>query len=145
MGNFLREAFFQLHFVRLLSATHAVAHCFSRVHLPKGPNFRLQEPTGCSRNATYGLGGSSRARTGLRFERGQSFSGRGDLFGQASNHAASSIVLVQSMRQLLARRLQLLSQRERVQHHRVPFVLHTLEQRGNAGRRRWLRFDQRVH
>lgn len=46
-------------------------------------------------------------------------SGGGDLFGEASDHSAGGVVLVQGMGKLLAGGLQLLPQGETVQHYGI--------------------------
>lgn len=60
---------------------------------------------------------------GLRFQRGKGLSGRRHLFVEPGYHTTSRVVLVQSVTELLPCGLQLLSQREAVQHYGVPFVL----------------------
>ena len=56
------------------------------------------------------------------------------LLDQTSDHAARGLVLVQSLAKLLANSLQVLFERERLEHHAVPLVLQRDEQTRNAGR-----------
>ena len=79
------------------------------------------------------------ARVGL--ESGESFACRRQLLVEASDDATRRVVLIERVRELLASGLQLLTQREAVQHHRVPLVLHALEQRWYARGRRRLGLD----
>lgn len=59
----------------------------------------------------------SNARTGRATR--VTFAGGRDLLGETRDHATRRVVLVEGVTQLLSRRLQLLPQREAVQHHGV--------------------------
>ena len=52
---------------------------------------------------------------------------------QTIDHTAGGVILIQGMRQFLASGLNLLAQREAVQHASIPFVLQSLQQQGNRG------------
>ena len=56
------------------------------------------------------------AQSGAWQARGHTFSGSSDLLGETGDDTAGGIVLVQSVRQLLAGGLQLLAQGEAVEH-----------------------------
>lgn len=71
--------------------------------------------------------------TSLWFQGSQSFSGSSDFLGETGNDTAGGIVLVQSVRQLLAGCLQLLAQSEAVQHDCIPLILQGFQNGRDAG------------
>lgn len=69
----------------------------------------------------------------FRLQRGQRFLGAAHLLAQTGDDPAGGVVLIQCVAQLLASDLQLVAQRERVQHGAVPLVLHDFQQSRYAG------------
>lgn len=63
----------------------------------------------------------------VRLERGECFARAYIITFQSCNNALCRVLHVQCMRQFLTSDLCLLSCRERLQHHRIPFVLHHLQ------------------
>ena len=81
----------------------------------------------------------------MRLKCGKGLARSGHLLRESSYDATCGVVLIQGVRQLLARRLQLLSQSKWVKHHRVPLVLQALQQGGYACSRWGLWLHQGVH
>ena len=71
----------------------------------------------------------------------KSFSGSIAFFNKASNHTASSFVLIQSLAEFLTHGLKMLLQSEGLQHHAIPLILQGNKKTGDARSSHRFRLD----